>query len=70
MEEAEEILSRFTDANKVADWAKINMAKCVAAGVVQGDDKQCVNPNANITRAEMSQLIYNLMVNYGLIDYK
>lgn len=67
MDEAEDILARFKDAGKVADWAKINMAKCVAADVVRGDDKGYLNPNASLTRAEMSQLIYNLMVNYGLL---
>ncbi len=67
MDEAEDILSKFKDADTVADWAKINMAKCVAADVVRGDDKLCLNPNANLTRAEMSQLIYNFMTNYGLI---
>ena len=67
MEEAEETLAKFKDADKVADWAKINMAKCVAADVVRGDDKMFLNPNAHLTRAEMSQLIYNLMVNYGLM---
>ena len=65
--EAESILARFNDGDKVADWAKINMAKCVAAEVVRGDDKLCLNPNANLTRAEMSQLIYNLIVTYGIM---
>ena len=67
IDEAEEILSKFKDGDKVADWAKINMAKCVKADVVRGDDKMYLNPNAHLTRAEMSQLIYNLMSNYGLL---
>ena len=65
--EAESILSRFKDDNKVAQWAKIDMAKCVSAGVVKGDDKGNLNPLSNLTRAEMSQLVYNLLVEYSLI---
>lgn len=65
--QAESILSRFKDDNKVANWAKIDMAKCVSAGVVKGDDKGYLNPLDNLTRAEMSQLIYNLLVEYSLI---
>ncbi len=65
--EAESILSRFKDDNKVAHWAKIDMAKCVDAGVVKGDDKGNLNPLSNLTRAEMSQLVYNLLVEYSLI---
>jgi len=67
IEEAEDVLSKFQDADKVADWAKINMAKCVKADVVRGDDKLRLNPTASLTRAEMAQLIYNLMLNYGLL---
>ncbi len=65
--EAESILSRFNDDHKVANWAKIDMAKCVSAGVVKGDDKGNLNPLSNLTRAEMSQLVYNLLVEYSLI---
>lgn len=65
--QAESILSRFKDDDKVAHWAKIDMAKCVEAGVVKGDDKGYLNPLDNLTRAEMSQLIYNLLVEYSLI---
>lgn len=65
--QAESVLSRFKDDDKVAHWAKIDMAKCVEAGVVKGDDKGYLNPLDNLTRAEMSQLIYNLLVEYSLI---
>lgn len=66
-QEAEKVLSRFKDASTVSDWAKINMAECVKAEVVKGDDLGCLNPHANLTRTEMSQLIYNLLVQYELI---
>ena len=65
--EAEKILASFGDASTVADWAKIDMAKCAQAKVVKGDNKGRLNPHANLTRAEMAQLIYNLMVQYDLI---
>ncbi len=65
--QAESILAKFKDAKKVANWAKVDMAKCVSAGVVKGDDKGYLNPLDNLTRAEMSQLIYNLLIEYSLI---
>lgn len=67
-QEAEQILSRFKDADSVSDWAKINMAECVKAEVVKGDDLGRLNPHANLTRTEMSQLIYNLLIQYELIE--
>lgn len=66
--EAERILAKFKDADTVSDWAKVNMAECVKAQVVKGDDLGCLNPHANLTRTEMSQLIYNLLVRYSLIS--
>ena len=59
--EAENILSKFNDAAKVDNWAKVNIAECVQAGVVNGDNKGNLNPKSSVTRAELIQLMYNLL---------
>lgn len=59
--EATSILSKFTDAGTVDDWAKVNIAECVQAGIVNGDNNGRLNPKANVTRAELIQLMYNIL---------
>ncbi|MEG2378255.1 MAG: S-layer homology domain-containing protein, partial [Clostridia bacterium] len=59
---------KFNDSAKVAEWAKIVMAECAQAGIVNGDEIGNVNPNDRLTRAQMSQLIYNLLCKYELIS--
>ena len=61
LSEATNILSKFTDANTVDNWAKVNIAECVQAGVVNGDNNGRLNPKAKVTRAELIQLMYNLL---------
>lgn len=68
MTEANQILSRFADSNTVSEWAKIDMAECIKAGVVKGDDLGNLKPLDNITRVQMAQLIYNLLTQYDLIN--
>ncbi len=65
--EATAILSKFTDATSVDAWAKKDIAECVQAGVVNGDNNGRLNPKANVTRAELIQLMYNLLTNAKLI---
>jgi len=59
--EATSILSKFTDAGTVDNWAKVNIAECVQAGIVNGDNNGRLNPKANVTRAELIQLMYNIL---------
>jgi len=61
LEQATNILSKFTDANTVDNWAKVNIAECVQAGVVNGDNNGRLNPKSNVTRAELIQLMYNIL---------
>lgn len=61
LSEATSILSKFTDAGTVDDWAKVNIAECVQAGIVNGDNNGRLNPKANVTRAELIQLMYNIL---------
>lgn len=65
--EATAILSKFTDAGTVDNWAKKDIAECVEAGVVNGDNNGRLNPKANVTRAELIQLMYNLLNKNGLL---
>ena len=50
--DADKVLSTKTDGNKVADWAKKPMAQLVTEGIIKGDDKGNINPQANIKRGE------------------
>ncbi len=59
--QATSILSKFSDAATVDTWAKVNIAECVQAGIVKGDNNNRLNPKANVTRAELIQLMYNIL---------
>ncbi len=61
LSEANSILSKFTDGATVDNWAKIDIAECVQAGVVNGDNNGRLNPKSNVTRAELIQLMYNIL---------
>ncbi len=61
LDEANAILAKFNDYKNVDNWAKIDIAECVEAGVVNGDNKGNLNPKANVTRAELIQLMYNIL---------
>ncbi len=50
-------LSAFKDKAKIAKWAKAHVQTCVAYGLVDGDDKGYINPNAPITRAEIVKIM-------------
>jgi hypothetical protein len=53
-------LSDFSDASAVADYARSPMEALVKAGVVSGSGGK-LNPSGVSTRAQMAQLIYNLL---------
>lgn len=53
-------LSSFKDADQVADWAREAMTAMLQAGVIGGSNNM-LNPNAITTRAEMAQVLYNLL---------
>jgi len=64
---AEDLIGKFSDANSVADWAKIDVAECIKAGIIRGDNNNKINPESNVTRAEIVQMVYNLLTQYGYI---
>lgn len=51
------VLNRFKDKSKVASWAKTYVATAVTYGLVNGDEKGCLNPTASITRAEIVKIM-------------
>ncbi len=53
-------LSAFSDAGQVASWAKDAMILLVETGTVSGADGK-LTPEETTTRAQMAQVLYNLM---------
>lgn len=52
-------LNKFSDADKIASWAKPELAALVKAGYVAGSGG-VLNPLDPITRAQFAQVMYNL----------
>lgn len=57
---AEHPTAAFSDADQVSSWAKEAVEAMRVAGVLQGDDRNYVNPKAHATRAEATALILRL----------
>ncbi|TEB16746.1 Endo-1,4-beta-xylanase A precursor [Pelotomaculum sp. FP] len=53
-------LTSYTDAGKISDYAKTAMENFVASGTVTGSDGK-LDPGGNTTRAQMAQVLYNLL---------
>lgn len=53
-------LSNFSDSNRVADWAKEALTLLLKAGTVGGGGGK-LNPTGTTTRAEMAQVLFNLL---------
>ena len=54
-------LSNYHDSNEVAIWAKDAMKLFVEANIVKGSEGK-INPQNTSTRAQMAQIIYNLLI--------
>jgi len=54
-------LSTFSDADRIASWAKDAMALMTETGTISGNGGKLFPANT-ITRAEMAQVLYNLLV--------
>lgn len=54
------VLTSFEDAESVSSWAQGSIAALVAGGYVNGSDGKLL-PQNNITRAEIAQILYNLI---------
>lgn len=53
-------LSDFGDANQVASWAQEAMNTLIKGGVISGSNGM-LTPTASTTRAQMAQMLYNLL---------
>ena len=53
-------LSDFGDANQISSWAQEAMSTLVKGGVISGSNG-LLNPTSSTTRAEMAQMLYNLL---------
>jgi hypothetical protein len=53
-------LTSYRDADKIASWAKDAMTLFVGTGTVSGSGDQ-LNPSGTTNRAEMAQVLYNLL---------
>ncbi len=60
---AESGLDKFSDKDLVSSWAKDGTACLAAAGYIQGANGK-LDPRQNITRAELAQLMDNILKKY------
>lgn len=67
-QEAAEQLRVFTDADEASGWARDAIADSAAAGIVVGDERQRLTPQALITRAEAAMLAQRLLQRSDLIN--
>jgi len=61
-----DILAGFSDYVKASDWARASLAFCYDAGVLD-DDALEIKPKESVTRAEISQMLYNMLFSALLI---
>ncbi|MHA6531252.1 chitobiase/beta-hexosaminidase C-terminal domain-containing protein [Paenibacillus sp. BAC0078] len=64
---ADELLSPFTDAGSVSQWAASSAADSIEAGIVSGRSATTLAPQAYITRAEVAAIIQRLLQKSNLI---
>lgn len=57
----EDVLQTFKDGKNVSTWARNDVNKAIAKGLLQGKGKDIFDPNAVATRAETAQAILNLL---------
>lgn len=54
-------INKFSDAESVDSWARQDMQNVVAQQIMVGDDNNCLNPRATLTRAEAAAMITRFM---------
>lgn len=63
---ADEILSKYCDANEVPGWAKIPAAKVINAGALaDAPAPDLINANKDASRAEIASMLENIRVSLG-----
>jgi len=58
----------FTDAEHTSDWASDAIAHLAADGVINGMGDGTFAPKATLTRAQLAQLVYNVLVTIGGVN--
>ena len=61
------LLSEYTDASGISDYAKASVAACIDTGVVLGRPNNTVASNQFITRAEVAVIIERMLQKSNLI---
>ena len=51
----------YKDADSISEWAADSIRWAVGAGVMKGKTDETIDPKANITRAEIAQMLVNYM---------
>lgn len=62
-----DVLSLYDDYLSASGWAKEGLAFCLGRGILEMEGFN-LEPGAPISRAEISEMIYNLLVTSGLLD--
>ncbi|WP_141505659.1 S-layer homology domain-containing protein, partial [Paenibacillus luteus] len=62
-----ELLSRFTDASSVSEWAESSIIDSLQAEIITGRSSTQLAPKAYISRAEVATLVQKLLKKSGLI---
>jgi len=65
-ETADQLLEAFGDGSTVSGYAKVGVAACVEAGIIQGSERGLA-PKQNITRAEVAVIVKRLLEKAALI---
>lgn len=56
--------TKFVDDNKISSWAKSSVSAMSTLGYINGNDKGYMNPQSNITRAELVTMLNNIANTY------
>ncbi len=61
-------LTGYKDADKLSSYAKESAAELVALGIMKGRRSSELAPQATITRAEVTQVLYNLLLTSAFVN--
>ncbi len=64
--EARDVLSMYVDYIKTSDWAINPLAFCISKGIINEEGLEIL-PQKEVSRAEIAQMVYNLLERLGRI---
>ena len=59
-EDTAEVMLTYNDVDLVSDWAVEGVKKAVAAGLFKGDESGNINPQSDLSRAELATILLRL----------